>query len=176
MARTPPTTATEAPGTYQTSALWNAQVKALGDFLLAPPVFAGYQSNAQSLTSGAFTPILLDVETLDSDGGHSTVTNSSRYTAQVAGTYLVTGSVVFTGNATGIRVAHVRVNGTVVRGSQMILPANGTVQVPIPLSCPATLAVGDYVEVAGQQNTGSALTTYTGVDATSSMACFWMSK
>lgn len=176
MTRVAPTMAQEVPGNYQTGALWNANVKALGDFLLSPPLFSGYQTAAQALATGVYAPILLDVETADPDGGHSTTTNSSRYTAQVAGTYLVSGSVAFAGNATGIRVAHIRVNGTVVRGSQMILPANGTTQVPVPLVFPVTLAVGDYVEVAGQQTSGASLNTYTGSDACSAMSLFWISK
>src|SRR5690348_12981216 len=104
MARTVPVSVQEAPGNFNTAALFNAQVKALNDFLTAPPVFSGYATTAQSIpNANAMTALNFDTEVLDSDGGHSTVTNTSRYTATVPGTYLVFGFVGWANTSGGDR-------------------------------------------------------------------------
>ncbi|WP_367134410.1 MULTISPECIES: hypothetical protein [Streptomyces] len=176
MPRTPPTAATVAPGQFITGALWNAQVKGLNDFTTAPPVFSAYQTTAQSISNATFTSFTLDTEVVDSDGGHSTVTNTSRYTATVAGTYLVVGTAGWSGNATGYRRCRITLNGGVVPGAAVGVDATNAV---LCGQCVSTVVVmngtTDYVEVQGAQSSGGALAAYN-QDFAPSMRVYWLSR
>jgi len=128
--------------------------------LLVPPRFRGRQSVAQSLTSAVFAPVTFDLEDVDNYSGHSTVTNTSRYTAQVAGWYLCSGTVAFTGNATGRRASDWMKNGSVLNGSQLASAPGVSTAVEIPAATMLiTLGVGDYVEIGAYQESGGALNT-----------------
>ncbi len=86
--------------------------------LTAPPAFWGYATSTQSIVNAnTMTALNLDTEVLDPDGGHSTVTNTSRYTATVPGTYLVFGSVGWSNNNNGDRRIQISLNGAGVIGS-----------------------------------------------------------
>lgn len=177
MPRTTPAPITEAPGNFNTSALFNAQVTALNQYLLAPPVFFGYQTSSQAVTSGSFVAATLDTERVDSDGGHSTVTNTSRYTFQVAGWYLAFGVATWTVSSTGTRATKFLLNGStsIISSEQLHLPAN------VASSSASSWAfvqasVGDYIEMHIYQNSGGALSTNTGADWCTSMGLFWISN
>lgn len=176
MTRTVPVTSQQSPGNFITGALWNAGPKALGDYTLAQPVFQGYQATAQAITSGAWTGISIDTGVIDSDGGHSNVTNPSRYTCQVAGIYLVLGFADFVSNATGVRGSRIALNGTAIRGSQTNLTTTNGSVFAAPCWAVQRLIVGDYVEVQGFQNSGGNLNTANGTDATSQLAVFWLAS
>jgi hypothetical protein len=160
-----PTVPNEAPGNFNTAALWNANILGGIGYLLAPVRFKGYSSTVQSVTSGTTIGALtLDTEVYDSDGGHSTTTNTSRYTVQTPGLYHVGGSVCLNASpvtATGTRTICVLLNGVVVLGSMVQAPAssvNGTtVQTATDVQC----AVGDYIEIACWQNSGVTMSTQT---------------
>lgn len=143
-----PTPYSASTGNFLTSALWNATVRDGINFLTNVPIFYGYQTVSQSLTAAQYTPVLLDSETLDSYGGHSTSTNTSRYTCQLAGVYEVCANAAVAANSGGLMAAYVAKNGAEVTGSRMATnpmtghntgAATGTVQIQ--------LAVGDYVEL-----------------------------
>lgn len=70
-------------------------------------------SAVQSIPASTNTPVTLDTEDIDSDSGHSLVTNTSRYTAQTPGWYLITAYISFAANATLTtqRQLEIRVNG-----------------------------------------------------------------
>jgi hypothetical protein len=175
-ARTVPVMATEAPGGFLTGALWNANVKALGDFLSNPPVFSGYAVASQSIPNNTFTAMSIDTEVFDSDGGHSTTTNTSRYTCQVAGLYLLSGEVVLPASGAGTRGAEFMVNGiTAVIGSeQLCAPSPGFATTIAPTASYVRLAVGDYVQLMGFQNSGGAVSTSTVGAAMTSFAVEWV--
>lgn len=124
--------------------------------------FRGRGTVAQNLaTSGTAAALLLDTEDVDYDNGHSTVTNTSRYTAQAAGWHDVSANVAFTATAAGgQRIAFIAVNGT-ERTQTRVEHAPAGTAVP---TCIAThsdlvfLNVGDFVEVWGLQTSGGALT------------------
>jgi len=179
--RTVPVSASVAPGNFETAALWNAQVKALNDFLTAPPVCFAYQTVAQSLTTGTVFQLTMDSESIDSDGGHSTVTNTSRYTATVPGTYLVLGNVAISGSTAGYRVGGVKLNGTIVRGSQVVtnpISSSGSTPVVFPVWAIVTMnGATDYVEIYAQQTSGGSLNTYIGAaDMISCLAVYFLSR
>lgn len=171
---TVPTLYTAATGNFLTSALWNAQVRDPNTFLLGVPVFRGFQNVVQSVASSTvYAPVLLDSETFDPDGGHSTTTNTSRFTVQTAGYYFVSVHCSYATNATGARAVAVAVNGTaVVQSQQAAPPANswsGGIAEFVYLN------VGDYVEMTSWQNSGGNLSTANGAFAPS-MSLFWVAR
>lgn len=185
MARTAPVPATESPGLYQTSALWNAQVEATAQWMFGTgstggvPRFKGYATVGQSIASGTTNiPILLDSEVYDSDGGHSTSSQTSRYVCQVPGTYLIYGLGGFAANTSGTRELGIIVNGVSVIGSTIqsapTLTGNSWVA---SVMTTAALNAGDYVELQMWQSSGSTLATATTSTADGPMlALHWISN
>lgn len=112
-----------------------------------------------------YTPVTWQVASEDNWGGHSGVTNPSRYTVQVAGTYRVSGVVTFSSNATGTRAADLQKNG--VRfpsnssGASFVQAVAGFLSVQVPATN-IVCAVGDYIEMGAFQNSGGALNTVAG--------------
>lgn len=172
MPRTVPSIATEAPGNYITSALWTAQVGSIMQWLVGSgtnglPMFYGYQATAQSMPNNVWTAVTMDTEVIDTDGGHSTTTNTSRYTSQVAGYYLVTGCTAFASNSTDYRGAAIYKNGVQVVGGANVQIANAGARTAVVVQSPIIiqLAVGDYIEMYGNQVSGAALNTQADVSA-----------
>jgi hypothetical protein len=158
-----PTVPTEVPGNFWTAALWNANVLGGLNYLFAPVRFKGYSSTAQSFTSGTtIGSLTLDSELYDSDGGHSTVTNTSRFTVQTAGLYHVTGAVTYGINSTGTRMLCVLLNGVVVVGSKVQVMPSATNGATVKTATDVQCAVGDYIELGTWQNAGTAGTTVVG--------------
>lgn len=178
MPRTVPSIPTEVPGNFDTAALYNATTGALGSFLTAPPVFNAYQASAQSIANNTFTPATLDTEILDSEGGHSTVTNTSRYVFQVAGLYLCFGMAAFATNATGTRASKFIVNGSTatIGAESLYLPAT-TASSTAPTIAFIQANVNDYVELNIFQNSGGALSTNSNgtFDWVTCMRVLWVS-
>lgn len=169
-----PTPASEVPGNFITGALWNANVYNGLTFLLNPPVFVGVQNTAQSVGNTGWTGLSLDTSPLDSYGGHSNVTNNSRYVAQVAGWYTACGVFAPVANSSGFRAARLQVNGNPVLAGASYVIANGTSEggVVTPTK-DVFLNVGDGIEVAGWQNSGGSLSTALDVDLRSGLWVRW---
>jgi len=164
-----------SPGNFLTSSLWNGQVTAVGDFALTPPLFLGYQGTAQGIDSGtSLVSVNLDSEVLDSEGGHSTTTNPSRYTVQVAGTYLCVGNLAYLGNTSGIRCLVIAKNG--VRQSFIQQSTSSYGGWAGTLTCLVPCAVGDYLELQTYQNSGASLNTDPTYQQNVSLSALWLSK
>lgn len=136
-------------------------------FLENPPLFKATTTVSVSIPNNAFTPMTWNNNVVDTYNGHSTVTNPSRYVAQVAGWYHVTGAIQWANNTTGIRDVIFSVNGTLVgeafnggwtgwNGSGLSCGLTGA---PGPLF----LNVNDYVELQVFQNSGGALNALVGM-------------
>lgn len=164
---------TFAVGEILTAALMNKNVRDAVNFLENPPIFRGYQGTAQSVPNATFTDITFDSETVDSYGGHSTTTNNQRYTAQVAGWYLVTGAIEWAGNGTGRRLTTVAVNGSEVEEIEVATTAT-PVHLAVLVSDLVFLNVGDYVTLRGYQSSGAALSTFSSGSSTSYMDVLWV--
>jgi hypothetical protein len=148
------------------------------DFLSAPPQAELRATTVQSITNNTPTPILYDAEDSDTHGGHSTSSNTSRYTAQVAGWYLCSGNVSMTGSATNRRGCWWRKNGADVAGTEAVISAgDDTAGLTIPARAKLIfLAVGDYVELVGYQDSGGPLNTVVaGSTPQPSMSITWKS-
>jgi len=155
-----PATRTWVAGEVVLASHFNNNIRDVLNFLLTPPIFKGRQTAAQTLTTGVATAISLDTEDVDSAGGHSTVTNTSRYTAVYAGWYSVGSGVSYAANATGIRTVEYDVNGAVQAAGGTAFAATGAVTNRLPgRSFQVFLNVGDYVETFGFQNSGGNLAT-----------------
>ena len=163
----------EVPGNFMTSSLINTiGLNGLG-FALAPPAAILQQATAQSISTGlTLVAVTYDSESLDTYGGHSVTTNTSRYTGQVAGYYLVIASVSYATNATGNRLIQIEKNATAV-GAQVVFQSpttsnGGTVQVAAIVQLNGS---SDYVEAYTVQTSGSTLAT---TPSNTSMYVLWV--
>lgn len=166
-----PTLPNEVPGNFIASAVFNTVgLNGLG-FMLNPPCAILQQATAQSVANTTATAVTFDAETLDTYGGHSITTNTSRYVAQVPGYYLVIGGVSYATNAAGNRLAQLEKNGTTFAQQVFFTPttANGA-SVQVSGVCYLN-GTGDYVETWTYQTSGGALSTSAG---SSSMSVLWI--
>lgn len=160
---TVPALTTQAAGGVAAAAWANSVRDAIAFFTTTRPRFTLRQTVAQSFTNGTFTPLTWDVEDRDNDGGHSTVSNTDRYTAQTAGDLLVGGAAVWVlagAGAGSIRVARLTLNGTVINGTTTTF-TSGSLGSHSAVIRPTlvTVAVGDILRLEGRQDSGAALLT-----------------
>lgn len=159
-----PVPANGVAGVDISAAFWNAQVRDAVTYLLGPPLFKGTTSVAVSIPNGAFTPLALNTNTVDTYSGHSTVTNPSRYVAQVTSWYWVFTGAQWASNATGVRDAELAVNGVALAETAQagFNAGAGATSTCGAYPTPVFLNVGDYVEFWVFQNSGAALNVSTG--------------
>lgn len=169
---TVPAQITWTTGTVVTAAQLNTNVRDAVNFLIQPPSASLTKTGTTSLatSSSVYTAITFDTEDWDTDGGHSTSVNTSRYTAQTAGKFQGHCQLEFQSSATGARLAGFRVNGGSIYWTAEIPAVNGNTTIVMSTGF-LSLAVNDYVEVVGLQNSGGTLT----VNANSRFALLWMS-
>lgn len=164
------------PGTRLTSERSNH-----GWWVAAGPVAHLRQTTPQSIASGgSFKAVIFGHADEDTDpdgvGGHSTTMNPSRYTARYPGIYRVSGGVSFAANTAGSRGCAWLRNGSVIDGSDVMIPAvtSASTASRVPArSMLIRLQEGDYLELGAFHNAGSALDTVTG-SAASSMSIEWV--
>lgn len=132
-------------------------------FLLNKPIFQSQQASAQNIASGfTGTAITLSSPILDTYSGWS-AGNPTRYTAKVAGYYLVIGQIGFATNTSGNRVMQILRNGSIsaLYGS-MAVPTCNTTSFNTALNTSGLIFMNgttDYVEMWGYQDSGSTLAT-----------------
>lgn len=154
-----PNPRTAVASEFETAAFMNMFRDAI-NFLTNRPITEVYQTASQSLANGAFTAITMDSTVFDPNGQHSNTTNNSRVTCQVAGWYSVSGGVSYLTNTTGSRGALIYKNGTALtQATGGIVAASNAIHVAMTGEVLIQLAVGDYVELYGWQNSGGALST-----------------
>ncbi len=88
-----------------------------------PPIAVLKQTVSQSVPNATWGIITFDAEDVDTYGGHSTTSNTSRYTCQYAGWYRIGGRAAFAANATGSRGARVHINGNYIPGAATLAAA-----------------------------------------------------
>lgn len=166
-----PVPASEQAGNLITGATWNATVYNGLTYLLNPPAFWGYQTAAQSLTANNPAAILLDSEQIDSYGGHSTTSNTSRYVAQVSGYYFAFASVIWQSNATGNRVAQLYKNGSPINAAYGSFSTTAFLASAVAAGI-VQLNSGDYLEMYANQ--GTAVSTQASAPQYSSLLLWFM--
>ncbi len=173
MARTIPSLALQNPGGAVNGALWNSGPKAVTDFYTGPPLFRARQTSVMSTNSGSWYAMLLNFVDIDTDSGH--IANDSRYTSQVAGWYWCEGYVTWniTGGQSRSDVAIWKNSSLVLGAQQSVLKPSGDL-LAVSASAIIYLAVGDYVEIQGLQNTGGTINTAAGTDLAPSLNVLWI--
>lgn len=151
-------------GEVITAAELNSNVRDAGNFMLSWPVCEARQTIVQSLATGSGTAISLDTNEIDTDGGHSTVTNNSRYTAKTQGRFMFSGGVGYATSGAGSRWAYWSINGTALNGASQSLPGN-VLRLAAPTMSGFFNGSTDYLELFALQNTGGALNTDVGTGA-----------
>ena len=129
------------------------------NFALSPPLAELRQTVTQSLPNAGWTALTFDTEIIDTDGGHSTATNTSRYVVQTAGWYLLTAGVSFAASATGGRGLRFAKNGAAQGFGRVFTAPSPMYASDLNTSKRFLCAVGDYLEVQAFQNSGAALNT-----------------
>ncbi|MGI0015143.1 MAG: hypothetical protein ACREBU_17150, partial [Nitrososphaera sp.] len=120
-----------------------------------------FQSVALSIPNAAFTALTWNSETFDTDNLHSTVTNTDRLTAAIAGKYLVTVNMGFVANATGIRVVRIGKNAATFYGRLDRL-GNASDANTLGMTALVDLVANDFVTAEVFQDSGGALNTRDG--------------
>lgn len=138
------------------------------------------QTAAQSVPNATWTAVTFDTEDLDRDNGHSTVSNTSRYTATSPGYFWWAYSLTWAANATGQRGGRIRTNGTDAQVSAVarVLHNAGATFDTGQSGGGAQYMNGttDYVELMGFQNSGGALNTNIASDGVPRLQAIWVSS
>lgn len=138
------------------------------DYIQAAPSGASFvgcslydTNNTQSISNGSNTALTWDSEHFDTDGFHSTSSNTSRITipSGKGGKYLFNGFSFYAANATGVRVAKLFKNGAELFESNFN-KGDGTNFTVINISAIIDLVATDYIEFVTLQNSGGNLNAY----------------
>jgi hypothetical protein len=118
-----------------------------------------YRSTTQSVPGSTITAILFDSELYDSDGYHSTSSNTSRITVPTAGKYSLKSTIGFSSNGTGVRYVFFCVNGSTGNrhGANTVPGSGGSLDTIVTATADIMLNASDYVEVYVFQSSGGAL-------------------
>jgi hypothetical protein len=135
------------------------------------------QSNStQSVATNTLTSVTFNTEQIDTDGYHSTGSNTDRITipSTKVGKYMVTGSIAMSANTTGARVVKLSKNGSVIYETQF--PATSTGVSFGIISFVVDCASADYLTLGmfhtGGVNLNVAGTDTAGTGATSFQATY----
>ena len=131
-------------------------------------------SGTASLASAAWTAVLFDAESYDSDAFHSTGSNTSRITipSGKAGKYLLGGSAAFAAgiSGTGSRRARIRRGGSLVVALSDVEPGSASLEVQLTALTVYDCAVSDYFEFEVWHDSGVVMDLANGIDYT---PVFW---
>jgi hypothetical protein len=114
-------------------------------------------TSGQSIATNTGTSILFDTEVIDTDGFHSTSSNTDRITipSGKAGKYLCTVAITMSANSTGARVVNLAKNGSTAYG--MTFPATSSGASFGYITYVLDLAVGDYITASMFHTAGTNL-------------------
>lgn len=169
-----PSPRTFGVGEFETGSYLNSVRDGLS-FLVSPPFAVAYQITTQSIATATPTALALDGTLVDPYGSHSTSSNNSRITAQVAGSCLVKAGVVWAANNTGNRGLQIYKNGVAWPYSWQVNLAAGTFNdAGIETMAIVTLTAGDYIEAWAQQTSGGALSTAVATSIASNLQAYWI--
>jgi hypothetical protein len=173
--RTIPPIATQVPGNFVTSALWNTQINnGLYSFAFNPPYFKGQATSTQSIATGSsFTTVTLTTSVTDTEGGW--VSGSPTiYTVQTPGRYLIIATVGIPGTSgTDVtpRGISLSVNGSAVR---VVRTASGGTDWNGQVSHTTFLTAGNTVSFSVMQQSGSAQNTDVAASTYPTLELIWL--
>jgi hypothetical protein len=135
---------------------WGNLVDTNLDFLANPPSCRVTKAALQTITTATATAILFDTERYDTDGMHSTSSNTSRITFTTAGLYTVGGNIRWQASSTGTREIYIRLNGTTAIG-YALTDIDSIIQQIQQVTTIYKFAAADYVELMVQHSNGADL-------------------
>ncbi len=170
----PPLTAVPTP---ITSAWLNGNVRDTIRFLAYPPVAKAYftPGSASLANSTLATPQVLTLNTtaVDNYGGF-TLGAAARYTAPVAGRYLLAGQVNLGASSTTTWYAcGLMVNGSTVYWGDIVQFAGSALAAGAGITRRLRLSAGDYVQLVGAQASGGSIAYNTTQAAMTSLIAVW---
>lgn len=173
-----PSTRLFSAGELETGAYMNSAVTNLGNFILGKPVAELYTTATTALVVGTPLAIAFTNEVIDRDNGHSTSTNTTRYTAQTAGWYYVFSNVIFSAVLGTNRYIYHTVNAATYNGSLVASHSASAQILSISNSSLMYLNVGDYVETYAATNTNCNLAAVgsPSFPNTATMSVIWVSS
>lgn len=123
-----------------------------------------YNSTSQSIPNATSTAVTFNTEIFDTDGFHSTATNTSRITipAGLAGKYQVNACLTYGANGTGLRTFAIYKNGSVYQWAPQALGSASLNAGGVSFATVVDLAVTDYIEMFAYQSSGGSLGTNSG--------------
>lgn len=133
-----------------------------------------YRSSNQSISDSTDTIILLDSERYDTAALHSTVSNTGRLTAPIAGKYLITATLEFASNTSGRREMRLLLNGSTIIAQDIRTGSISGITSPMTLTTVYALAQNDYVEIQVWQNRGGALNVLSSGNYSPEFAMHWL--
>jgi hypothetical protein len=114
-----------------------------------------YNSADISVANAQWTSLTFNSENFDTDGIHSTTTNTGRLTCVTSGTYLIFGSVRWADKGTGRRIMQILHGGTdTIARVEYAIVSSSTV---MTISTVYNLSAGQYVELSVYQSSGGDL-------------------
>jgi len=139
-----------------------------------PSVEVRRAASNQSFSNSAWNSVSFDTAVYDrGPSAHWSASSPTRLTCQVAGTYTLSGSILYNTNTGGVhRLCSIWVNGVnIAEGGYTAVPGNGYARTTCTHSI--YMNVGDYAELRGYQDSGAALDTIAWNTGTGSL-CFSM--
>lgn len=122
-----------------------------------PAAFSVYKNAAQSIANGTFVVVSWPAEQFDTVNGHDNSTNNSRFTipAGYSGKWFFTGAVNFAAGGGATRICAFYKNGAMYNGKrETVAGANTYTALHAKV---IDVVAGDYIEIAGYQDSGGAL-------------------
>lgn len=117
-----------------------------------------YNDANQSIGDAAWTDFAFNQEEEDTDGFHSTVTNTNRITIPTGldGVYLFLGEVQWASNATGVRGLRFMKGATSAKGLDLRMANNG-ITTNMSTNARYRMSAGEYMTFQGYQSSGGNL-------------------
>ena len=115
---------------------------------------------AQTITTGTPAPMTWGLVVKDDYGFYDEITDNTRITipASMSGTYLISASVSFDADATGVRDAQLSINGNPQQQGRTVINNSGGGSVTVVLINTAwDLDAGDYIQILANHNNGTTL-------------------
>jgi hypothetical protein len=142
------------------------------------PSFRVFKSANQTITTSTPTAITFDSERYDTQNGHSTSSNTSRYTVQTGqdGVWSLGGCVEWAAvNTTGTRQLELRLNGTTIVAFDTDNAPSATLGSRMIVNTEYRLAATDYVELVVNQTSGGNLAVNAAANYSPEMWGHWVS-
>ena len=137
----------------------NAHVKENLNFLYNRCTVSADRNASTTLSNDTWTTVTFGNEDWDTNGAHSTVTNTGRITipSGFGGIWLLTTMLDFDANTSGSRGVRFVTNGSTLNYGPMVPAATTTLRTRVSHCLMLNLTAGDYVTVEGYQNRGGSL-------------------